>query len=270
MQKFVPFPIFLFLALYLFSSSLLAQNKALHLFIFPYLPAGKIIKHNKEFKSYLIRKLQHPISIISARSIPKYIENIKKLDYDLILTPSHIGRFAQVDKGYQPIAVTQNSIQACFVVKKGSPIKKLSDAKHKILSMAPSFALLHNTALKKLKESGLTLHENIQYIQTKGHHNALRTLIQGKSDIAVFGMNLWRKLPKQKKDLLRIVDKPEKVPGFILLGSKDLTPLFIKRIKKAILNFRTSDQAKKYLFKGFKPISEKTLKELDIYTKILH
>jgi len=259
----------LFLSLLLFSHCVYAKNNALHLFIFPYLSPGKIIKHNKELKDYLSAELKHPISIISARSFLKYLEGVKTNKHDLILAAPHIARYAQLNQKYKPIAITTQYVQGYFLVKKNSPMKTLADAKGKTISMAPPLAIIQQTAVESLQKVGITLHKNITQRAAKGHQDALHLLLQGKSDIALFGVNIWKKLSVENKKVLRILTKTKKSPGLILLGHKDLTPHFLKHIKKSILAFKVPKDNSAFLFSGFKAVSKETMRQLDPYTKPL-
>ena len=253
----------------LFSTLLYAKKDVIHLSIFPYLTVGKVIQHNKELKDYLSKELHKPVSIVSARSIPAYVKSIKNSTHQLILAPPHVGRLAQVKAGYQPIAIATQPIQVHFVVKKNSPIKTLSDAKGKTLSMAPPKAIIHQLALEDLHKHDLYIGKNISHLTTKGHVNALFALLKGKSDIAITGNNIWTKITIKQKNDLRILYEGAKAPGFIMLGHKSLTQDNIQKIRKALLKFNSSNKSKNYLFKSFTTIEDKTLKSLDKYLKMM-
>ena len=251
------------------STYMYAEKKALQLSIFPYLTPAKIINHNKKLKDYLAKELNRPVSIITARNIKTYVKNVKKSSYDLLFTPSHVGRMGQLKAGYQPMAITKQFIQAYFIVKKDSTIKKLEETKNMTISMAPPMAIIHQIAVQDLKNVDIILGKNMKHYQTKGHTNAVISLLKGYSDLALSGVSMWRKLPPKYKNNLKILKKSTKIPGFLLMGNKNLKPELIAKIKELLLRFDKSQEGKGYLFKGYKAIDKNTMKSLDKYTKDL-
>jgi len=247
-------------------SSIHADEKALELAVFPYLTPAKIIKHHKKFKEYLAKDLGQPVSIITARNIKTYIQKLKEGSYDLIFTPPHAGRFGQIKAGYQPIAMTTQFIQGYFVIKKSSTMTRLTDLRNKTISMAPSVAIIHQIAVQDLKEVGIEKGKDIKHYVTKGHTNAVISLLKGHSDVALSGVNMWKKLEPQYKSQLKILAKTAKTPGFLVMGHAKMTPELVDKIRRSVLKFHKSEEGKDYLFKGYKEIDATTMNELDKYT----
>jgi len=246
-----------------------AQKKPLRLGIFPYLSMSKIIQHNTKLKEYLERELQQPIIIITSKDFKSHLEAVKQGSFDLLFTAPHIGRYSALKAHYQPIAATRQYIQGYFIVKKNAHLKSLEDTKGKTISMAPAIALIHQTALLDLKKSGITLGKDIHYLPAKSHTQAVINLLKDRSDIALSGVNIWKKLPKKHKSQLKVLQKSLKVPGFLLMGHERLSPTFFKQIKQSVLKFHQSKEGMDYLFKGYQPIDKSTMKRLDIYIKDL-
>ena len=266
---FRSFITFIFIIAFLIGE-LYAQKKPIRLAIFPYLSMSKIIQHNKKLKEYLEKELQRPITIITSEDFRSYVDGVKKGSFDLLFTAPHIGRYGELKANYQAIAATRQFIQGYFIVKKDSPIKSLEDLKGKTISMAPSIALVHQTALIDLKEAGITIGRNIFYKPAKSHTQALINLLQGHSDIALSGVNIWKKLPKKHKSQLRILKKSRKAPGFLLMGHEKISPALIEQIKQSVLKFHRSKEGMNYLFKGYQPIDKSSMQDLDIYIKDLY
>jgi len=250
-------------------SSANAGERAVEFAIFPYLTPDKIIKHHQNLKKFLAKELDHPVSIITARNIKTYIDNVKKGSYQLMFTAPHVGRFAQVRAGYQPVAMTTQYIQGYFVVKKESQIKTLADTKGKTISMAPSFAIIHQIAVQDLKAVGVEMHKDIKHYVTKGHTNAVISLLKGHSDLALSGVSMWKKLEPKYKDQLRILEKSTKIPGFLIMAHADMKPELVDKIRQSLLKFDQSAEGKAYLFKGYKNISDGEMEQLDQYIKNL-
>jgi len=254
---------------WLTSTCLFAKEKSLELSIFPYLTPVKIIKHNKKLKEYLSKELHRPVSIITARNFRTYVQKVKSGSYDFLFTAPHVGRFAQVKAGYQPIAMTTQHIQGYYVVKKYSKIKTLRDLKNKTISMASSIAIIHQIAVQDLKMAGIEMGQDIKHYLTKGHTNAIIALLKGHSDVALSGVNMWKKLEPKYKSQLRILQEGTKVPGFLIMAHADIKPELVSKIRQSLLKFHESEEGQGYLFKGYKNISSTMMKDLDKYTNDL-
>lgn len=254
------------LATFLLSLQLNAEQKHLQLAIFPYLSPAQIIKHNKNLKIYLTKKLKRPISLITARNIKVYINNIRKANYDLIYTPPHVGRMANVIAGYQPIALTKQRIQGYFIVKKNSTLKDLSQTKGMTISMPSPMSIIYQIAVNDFKNAGIIVGKDIKHISTKGHTNAIFELIKGKSDLALSGVSMWQKLPQKYKSKLKIFELTTTTPGFIFMGNKNLDATLVARLKALLLKFDTTDEGIDYVFKGYQNVDDTIMRDLDQYT----
>lgn len=253
----------------LLASELYANKKPLTLGIFPYLSMTKIIKHNKKLKQYLEKELQQPIEVITSKDFKSYLKAVKEGTFDLLFTAPHIGRYAELKAHYHTIAATRQYIQGYFIVKKNASLQTLADAKGKIISMAPDLALVHQTAVLDLKNVGITLGENITYLPAKTHTQALINLIKAESDLALSGVNIWKKLPAKHRSELRILKKSAKLPGFLLMAHQRVAPKLMNQIKKSLLKFHHSKEGIDYLFKGYELIDKERMKALDHYIKDL-
>ena len=257
------------LSFLLLLSFIQAQQKPLRLGIFPYLSVLKITQHNKSLKEYLEKKLKRPIIIVSEKNIQDYLNGVKKGSYDLLFTAPHIGRYGQIKASYHPIAVTYQYIQGYFIVKKNSSIKDLSGLKNKVISMAPPIALIHQTAVKDLETQNIYLGKNIRYLEASSHTKAIINLLQKRCDVAITGVNIWKKLPKKHKSQLQVLKKSIKNPGFLLMGHTSLKKDLIHTIRKHLLKFHASKEGVNYLFKGYKKITPGTMAKLDQYIDTL-
>ena len=240
-----------------------AKKEVLRLSIFPYLSPGKIIKQHKELAHYLENELKQPVSIITFRNIPTYIKDITERSHHLLLTASHVGRFAQVYSEYQPIAISVQDIQGYFIVKKESTLKHLNDIRGKTISMVPPFAIISQRATQDLKSEGIIVGKDITHFITKNHLHSLLACQKGKSDIAVVGNTIWNKMPSHKKENFRILRKGSKNPGFMIMGKPSLDPKLVQKIKNALFKFTSKNREKPYSLKGFKKLDQATLESLD-------
>lgn len=254
----------------LFPSYTLAVEGSLHLAIFPYVVHARTTKHHIKLTQYLTKELNMPVDITTVRNIREYLRHVRSGYYDIILTPPHIGRFAELSAGYVPLAITKKYIQGLYAVRKNAPYKTLSDLKYKTIAMSSPNAIIHQIAVQDFKEVGIRMGRDIRYRKVRDHNHAVIALAKKQVDIALTGVNVWKKLPERYKDKLRILQKGSKVPGFLFLANGKYSKSLRKKLKRALLRFDKSEKGQKYIFKGYKNVTAKMLKNLDKYTSALH
>lgn len=250
------------------SNTVFADSHPLSLGIFPYASTSKLITHHKNIQKHINKADKLNISLVTAKNVPTYITNLANFKYDLIYSAPHVARFAEKKYGYQRIAMTSHQIRGVIIVKKDSAIKSLSDLKNKTLSLAPKKTILHQVTLKQLKDNNISPDKNIHLKIVNTHNNAIYDVIKGDSDAAVTGIKLWKKLnPKHKKQLRQLsLTKP--TTGFIILAKPKLDKSLVKELQKNFLSFNNTLAGKTYIFKGFKKITDKEMKSLDVHARV--
>jgi len=237
--------------------------------IFPYVAPVKLVAHQKELIKHLEKGISSPINIVTAKNFKVFISNAKKGLYDVLYTAPHLAYYLEKEMGYKRIAMTQHHIQGVFIVRQKSPYKQISDIKGSKISIAPPLAILHQIAITQLKNSGLIQDKDYHLNITKTHDNAIFSLYNGESDVAVTGIKLWKNLNSAYKSKLRVLTPSDKIPGFMIMAHPDISDTIITKLRKQALSFNNTKAGKKYLFKGLKNIDNKTMRSLAIYSSII-
>ena len=102
------------------SSLASAQEKALNFAIFPYTSPSKILTHNKALKHFLQKELNRPVSIITAKNVKEYWDNVQTGTYDILFAAPHLGRQSELKFSYQRITMIKNNIKGYYIVRKTS------------------------------------------------------------------------------------------------------------------------------------------------------
>jgi len=249
-------------------SPLSYAEESIKLGIFPYVSPQKLIKHQKGLIEHFELGLKQKISIVTAKSVRKFVERVRQYKYDIVYSAPHLARYAEKELGYYPISMTKHKIQSLFIVPKNSTYKRISDLKRKKITMGPPIAIIHQIAINKLKKIGLESVRDFTLLTTKTHENAIFSVVNGDSDAGVTGVKLWKNLAPYYKDKLRLLDESIKTTGFILLAKPNAPKVLVGKFKNLSLSFNDTPAGKKYLFQGFKEIDKNIVKELDAYTYV--
>lgn len=262
---------FLYITLsFLFIPFVYAESKLepLTMGIFPYASTSKLVSHHKNIKKHINKDGAFSISLVTASDVATYFNNVKNLNYDLVYSAPHLARHLEKHYGYQRVTMTSNKIQGVLLTRIDSNIKSISDLKNKQISMAPARTILHQVTLLKLEDNNLIAGKNIRIKTVKTHNNAIFDVINKDSDVAVTGINLWKKLKPRHKKNLKQFSVTEPITGFIILAKPSVNISTIERLQKSFLSFNKTLAGKAYIFKGFQPISDKAMESLDFHSKV--
>jgi len=245
-----------------------AENKFLTLGIFPYVSTSKLIAHNKNIRKHINETTQYKLSLVTAKNLQTYVENLKSRQYDFIFSAPHLARFVEKKYKYQRVAMTSHKILAVYLVKKDSPLRTLDELRGKKLSMAPTKTLLHQIVLNQLNMHNIIPGKDIQIKVVNTHNNSTYDVLNNDSDVAVTGAKIWKKLPAEKKKKFRMLTQANPTSGFIILAKPDTDKTVVKDIQKSLLAFNDTKAGKGYIFKGFKLISDQEMQSLDFHAKV--
>lgn len=262
------------LAILLAVSGLVHSAEApLTLGLFPYVSRGQLMALHTPLKAYLEEQLQRPVEMITAPNFAEFMTRTQKGEYDLILTAPHLGRLAETRDGYIRVAKTGHHVFGVFLTRKDSDIHSLADLKGKTIMMAQPISIVYLLGVEELRQNGLVPGKDITVIGSLTHNNALYAPARHESDASVTGFVLWDKADPEVRAKLREIGKTPGVPGFMLMANRRLPAELIKRIQTAVLGFDKTIEGKAYFsateFKHFANIDDKSMRQLDPYTRIL-
>lgn len=252
-----------FMMILVASASFSSQaNDDLSLGIFPYVSANTMIAHHNSLRLYLEKNLSKSIQMETAHNVKQYINNVKQKKYDLMFTAPHIGYLSEKEAGYLRVAQTDHFIQGVFIARKDSATQSLQDITGKKLGISSLKTILSQVALDQLSKLGKIPNRDFTILNTATHNNAMYTVLNKESDFSLTGNTLWAKFPPQHKAELKEIATTIKIPGFLVMANSSLSPKLITQIQNALLAFSETAEGKKYIFNGFKLITEEDMEFL--------
>ena len=247
-----------------------ASNEALTIGFFPYTAQSKLLAHQKKLTDYLQQKLQRKLAVQVADNMAGFINNMAAGRYDIIFTPPHVARHSEARLGFQRIGMTTHTIKAVYVVHRDSTIKTLNDLRDKTIVMASPLALLTQDTKAQLRKQGLIDQRSVSIKTASSHENAIYSVLLHEADAAVTGIKLWNNYDETHKKHLKVLAYGDPLPGMMLMGNQRLKPDLITRLQAYLLEFGNSTQGKDYIFQGFKPVDDQTMRQLDPYIAVFH
>lgn len=241
-------------------------NEYLKFGLFPYVSPVRLIEHHKSLIDFLESHSDRKIHLITSPDFTTFLQRTERGEFDIILTAPHFGRLAERKNGYQRIAMTRHNVQGVYLVKADSGMESIADIKGKTITIAAPKSIVYRLAEQQLRyEYGLVDGKNINIITTRTHNNAMYSVIKSESDAAVTGINLYKGLVKREGQVVKKIGETREVPGFMLMGNKNLPSSLIEQLKQAALDFGSDDAGSDYIFIGYKEIDDATMKSLDAF-----
>ena len=255
-------------ALFILTNQSHANNSSLILGVIPYVSTSKIIIHNNIVRKHLNNSTKYDVTLVSAKSLKTYIDNLKEYKYDIILSAPHLARFVEKKYGYQRVAMSTHTIRGVYVTKKTSSISSIADLKGKVVSLISPKSLIHQMTIKQISENDIDPHIDIRIKPVKTFNNAIYDVLNGYSHATVTGIKIWQELPVKVKKNLKKIAQTDPTSGFIILAKPSLNKQTINTIQSSLLEFNDMDYAKSYIFQGFRLIKDNDMKSLDFHSKI--
>lgn len=240
----------------------------------PYVSPGELARQNHRLKMYLSEALGQPVTLVTAPDFKTFAARTQKGEYDIVFTAPHLARLAQTRDGYRLVARTLHQVQGVFLVAKDSPIQRLEDLRGKRVMIAEPKSVLFLLGKETLSRHGLILGQDVAWVEAHAHNNAMFGPLRGEADAAVSGIMLWNQLYPERKAQLRQIDITPPVPGFVVLANPQMPAATLEKLQQALAAYKESSQGKQdefiiKAFKGFGPISEAEMAQLDPYVKPL-
>lgn len=260
--------LFWLILLFTFFSPVNADENSLTLGIFPYVSTSKLITHNNIIRQHINNTTKYNISLVSSKNIPTYIRNLKEFKYDIVFSAPHLARYIEKNYHYKRIVMTTHDIKGIYISKKESPIAAISDFKGKVVALTSPKTIIHQMAMEHLIENGIDPEKDITIKPVKTFNNAIYDVLNNYSDVAVTGIKIWKKMPGKIKNKLKIISQTKPTAGFMILARPTMKQSTLSAIQSSLLAFNNTPGRKKYVFQGFRLISDADMESLDFHAKI--
>lgn len=241
--------------------------------IYPYLSPSEIVTYFSPLADYLQQQLGREVELRSAPDFNAFIDRTRGGDYDLIFTAPHLGRLAQKQSAFQPLAQSGWRIEVLVVTRKEGALQQLDDLKHHSLAIGAKLSMTYQLVNHALALRGLQLEREVEFIQTASFSNVIEAVVRGEADAGATGTILWQRAPEAQRAALKEIYRSESVPGFLLLSHPRLGEARYRQLRQALLSFATSAAGQRYFSTtgqiDFRPLDEETMRSLDPFTGVL-
>ena len=237
--------------------------------VLPNVSARVILTSYQPMREYFERELKRGVDIATAPDFRAFAENTRRGDYHLVVTAANLGRVAQVDSNWHPLAIYDPKIPAILVALADNPNASVAQLRGKSLALANPQSLVALAGLEWLGAQGLRSGADFKTVTAANDDSLGAVLRTGEAPLAIMSMGEFRAKPEAMRNTLRVVTEIAKLPGFLVMANPGLPAAELKRLKTLILAFPQTDEGKKFFalsgFANIREVTELELKTLDAF-----
>jgi phosphonate transport system substrate-binding protein len=243
--------------------------------IFPYLSPRALLTAHQPLRLFMEERLGHPLQLSTANSYESFNQRTLRGDYDLLITPPHFARLAQVEAKYVPLAVYSKVLRGVIVVRKASPVTEVRQLRGKVVAVPDRLAIVTLVGTRFLAGSGLRANIDYSLLTSTSHASAAFAVAQGEAQAAITELATFQKqIPAEVREALRILTLVGSLPHVMFLAHPRLGTQRIEVLRAGLVDFARSMPGKSFIeasgFEGIRPITDADMKAMDPYVVDLH
>lgn len=245
-----------------------SEPRPFELGVVPYLPTTKLVMAYQPLRGHLENELKRPVVLSTAPDFVTFLERCLRKEYDAIVLGPGLGRFVQIEAGYQPLAVTSRNIKAIIIVERHAPHTRLKDLSGKRVAMLDPMIVLSQLGRETFRQSGMQPDRDYRIRIVKTPSNAAHAVLQGEVEAGVTTANLVPQLAEDMKHRLRVLAESREIPGLMFMLQP--TPaLRIDQARDILMRFEKTEAGRQFIdamvMDGLRKPSEREIKSLDVF-----
>lgn len=246
-----------------------ASRAPLQLGVLPITSTRVLLRNYQHLQQYLERELGQPIELVTAPDFRSFQRATLEGRYDLIATASHLGRQAQLDAAYLPLARYSASHRTLLLMSREQPVRSIEELRGRSLSGPDAMTLAAMDTLAWLQERGLRTPSEFNLIETPTPPSAIQAVLNGQSLLAIGTPQGLMNTPVALREKMDIFARLPEIPSLMWLAHPRIAPLHV-RIRKLLLDFTPAiDEGRAFYeatgYEGLREILPSELRLVDSY-----
>jgi phosphonate transport system substrate-binding protein len=240
--------------------------------VLPNVSARLILSSYQPMREYFERELKQRVEIATAPDFRSFSEQTLKGEYQMVIIAPNLGRVAQLDAQWDPLAIYEPRIPGVAVSLATNADNSPAQLKGKALAMANPQSLVALVGLQWLRTQGLQVGSDFNTVVAANDDSLGAMLRSGETPWAIMSMGEFRAKPEGLRQSLRIVHEFARLPGFYVMGNPKLSAPVRQRLRALMLQFPTTEDGKRFFalsgFANIREITDADLKFVDPFNDI--
>lgn len=248
------------------------EAQALEIGLLPNISARVLLAQYQPLRDYLARELKRAVQVSTAPSWTQFHRRTLALEYDLIVTAAHVGRVAQLDRGWVPLLSIAPDVRALFVTPAARPLAQLAELRAQTLALSNPQSLVAMRGLQWLAEQGLQRERDFRTSAVATDDSVGHMVLRGDARAAICSAGEFRAIPDGVKAQLVVHSTFAEVPGFMVMASPRLGGEARGALRENLLQFaRGSEEGKAFFaatgFQALRDIGPGLMESLDAFAE---
>ncbi len=244
------------------------EARPMRIAVVPYLTPGVLLKLFEPIRSHLEKELKRPVELYTAPDIRTHVKRIIKPEFDAVITAAHMGRLAQLEAGYVPVAGFESPLRGIVTVHKDSAIRDVRDLRGKTVAVNDRLVLVSIVTLQDLQRAGLKPGD-LNIVSSITQNSSLLSVARGDVDAAITAIFTLNQIPEAQRQDIRTIYTTDRLPNVMFLASYRLTAGERERMQQALTGFGKTPAGEQFFatsgYNGIVPLSDAYMKTIDIY-----
>ena len=241
--------------------------RSLQLGLLPYLSPEALIATHRPLVEYLERRLQRPVTVLTAPDFHTYLQRALADHYDLYFTAPHFAALAESRYRHRRLARWSKELYGTMVVAKQSAYQHIEGLRGTIIATPDPLAVITILCELTLIEYDLVPGEDVTMKYLPSHNSALLAVAEGRAEMAVSSNIVYASLDPALKNQLRLLMKTKEIPAAMFMAKPSMRELEYQELKAVLLDYPSDKTASATFFKvtgirGIIPISDNDMKVL--------
>jgi len=239
--------------------------------VLPNVSARVILMNYEPMREYFARELQRPVEVVTAPDFRVFNERTLAGEYQMVVTAANLGRVAQLDARWAPLAIYEPPVAAVLVAAADNANSSPDQLRGKSLALANPQSLVALRGLAWLREQGLQNGRDYRVVHAANDDSLGAVIRSGDAPLAIMSLGEFRAKPESMRQTLRIVTEFAQVPGFLVIANPALGPSERERLQTLLLAFPRTDSGKRFLsltgVANIRAVTPQELQLLDPYAE---
>jgi len=240
--------------------------------VLPNISARILLTQYQPVREHLQQSLGRPVDVVTASDFKAFAQATRDGKFDMVVTAPNLGRMAQVDSRWTPLAQFEPGIPALLVAEAGNRETAVTDLRGKALALANPQSLVALVGLRWLNGQGLQQGRDFRVVRTPNDDSLGAVILSGEAPFAIMSMGEFRAKPDGLRQSLRIVTEIATVPGFLVMANPNMPPSDRQRLTKALSSFPASEAGKRFFaasgFTNIRQVVDREVSSLDAYVDV--
>lgn len=215
--------------------------------VLPNVSARILVTNYQPMRAYLARETGRQVEIATANGFRGFHEGTLRGDFDLVVTAANLGRIAQIDARWTPLAIYEPTIPAVLVTATDAGDNSPTRLRGKVLALSNPQSLVALRGLQWLQEQGLTAGRDFRVVHTPNEDSLGALIRSGEAPMAIMSGGEFRQIGEPVRKTLRVATEIGRVSGFWVMANPRLSADERRQLSTLLLAFPGSDDGKAFL-----------------------